>query len=123
MNLKKLQNWKKGEIIYDIGDHPQSAFLLNSGQVVLESSEGIRVGIIKQNEIFGEKSCILGINRSVKAISYLDSSAIVISREVLLEEMSKAPIIIKAILRSTYLRLESANLINDKIKELQNHLE
>ena len=80
MNLKKLQNWKKGEIIYDIGDHPQSAFLLNSGQVVLESSEGIRVGIIKQNEIFGEKSCILGINRSVKAISYQSHTQINISK-------------------------------------------
>tara|TARA_X000000950_G_C13479167_1_gene483004 strand:- start:214 stop:585 length:372 start_codon:yes stop_codon:yes gene_type:complete len=123
MKSKKLQNWKKGEVIYDIGDNPQSAFLLNSGQVILESSEGIKVGTIKENEIFGEKSCILGINRSVKAISYIDSSAIVISREVLLEEMSKTPVIIKAILRSTYLRLESANLINDKIKDLQNHLE
>lgn len=122
MNNKEIVYWKKGELIYDIGDKPDSAFIINSGQVEIQSSEGIKVGTIKENEIFGDKACILNLKRSVKAIAFMDTSAIVVSRDILLQAMKNTPVIIKAILRSTYLRLDGANLINEKIKDLKSSL-
>ena len=119
---KDIIYWKKGDVIYDIGDNPEAAFIINSGQVEIKSSEGIKVGIIKENEIFGDKACILGLKRSVKAIAFIDTSAIVVSRNVLLDAIKDTPLIIKAILRSTYLRLDGANLINEKIKDLKSSL-
>ena len=37
---KDIIHWKKGEVIYDIGDEPEAAFIINSGQVEIKSSEG-----------------------------------------------------------------------------------
>lgn len=122
MNKKEIIYWKKGELIYDIGDQPENAYIINSGQIEIQSSEGIKVGMIKENEIFGDKSCILGLNRSVKAVAFMDSSALIVSRKVLIDAMKNTPVIIKAILRSTYLRLDGANLINEKIKDLKTNL-
>ena len=122
MNKKEIIYWKKGELIYDIGDQPENAYIINSGQIEIQSSEGIKVGMIKENEIFGDKSCILGLNRSVKAVAFMDSSALIVSRKVLIDAMENTPVIIKAILRSTYLRLDGANLINEKIKDLKTNL-
>ena len=122
MNKKEIIYWKKGELIYDIGDQPENAYIINSGQIEIQSSEGIKVGMIKENEIFGDKSCILGLNRSVKAVAFMDSSALIVSRKVLIDAMKNTPVIIKAILRSTYLRLDGANLINEKIKDLKTSL-
>ena len=63
---KDIIYWKKGDVIYDIGDNPEAAFIINSGQVEIKSSEGIKVGIIKENEIFGDKACILGLKDLLK---------------------------------------------------------
>ena len=114
----KLVNWKKDELIYEIGDKSDFAYLLVNGQIILTSSEDIRIGIIKADEIFGERSLLMSSKRSVNAKAFIDSSAIKISKEMLYAEFKKTPLIIQAILRSTFLRLDSANVIGDKIKDL-----
>ena len=105
MNTKKLQSWKKGEVIYEIGDNPESAFLLNSGQVVLESSEGIKVGIIKQNEIFGEMGVIEDSLRSAGARCMTDCTVISLSKKEYEKKLNESDPFIKGLLRLLSIRL------------------
>ena len=60
---------------------------------------------VNENEIFGEQSIILGIRRTVTTIASKNSKAIKIPKKQLIKEYQNSSLLIKAILRSTYLRL------------------
>ena len=72
------------------------------------------------NEIFGEQSILLGTKRTTKTNATKNSSAVIIPKKKLINEYENSPIIIKAILRSTYLRL--TNLNSTKKKSLKSFL-
>lgn len=102
--------WKKSRIIFEIGQKSDCAYILISGEVQLKSKDNIEIGIIGEDEIFGEQSCLLGTNRSVTAIATKDSEVFKVSKEILLEQYKKTPVIIKSILRTNYIRLKEQNL-------------
>ena len=110
--------WKKNQIIYNFNDQSDFAYLLKEGEVEIQSESNITVGYINEGEVFGEQSVLLGTNRTVTARATKDSVAIKIPKENLLEEFSKSSVLIKAILRSTYLRL--TNLNSTKKTDLKN---
>ena len=97
--------WKAGQTIYNFNDESDFAYLLKKGEVQIISDRNINVGFINENEVFGEQSILLGTRRTVTAKASKDSEAMKIPRENLLKEYEKSSILIKAILRSTYLRL------------------
>ena len=101
--------WEKGQIIYNFNDQSDFAYLLKEGEVEIQSESNITVGYINEGEVFGEQSVLLGTNRTVTAKASKDCVAIKIPRENLIEEFSKSSVLIKAILRSTYLRLTNLN--------------
>ena len=61
--------WEPQELIYDVGDASNAAFLVIQGFVYLYTSNGLLLGRVGEGEVFGETSCILQTNRSVKAIA------------------------------------------------------
>ena len=67
-----------------------------------------------KNEIFGEQSVLLNTKRTVTIRATKDSSAIVIPKKTIVSEFNNASKIIRAILRSTYLRLTN---LDNTIKE------
>jgi len=115
-----LVSWKAGTIIYNFNDESDFAYLLKEGEVEVISEKGIKVGFINENEIFGEQSILLNTKRTVTAKAAKDSSAIKITRETLQKEFEKSSILLKAILRSTYMRLLNLdNTIEKDLKDLE----
>ena len=115
-----LVSWKAGTIIYNFNDESDFAYLLKEGEIQIISEKGIKVGFINENEIFGEQSILLNTKRTVTAKAAKDSSAIKITRETLQKEFEKSSILLKAILRSTYMRLLNLdNTIEKDLKDLE----
>ena len=114
-----LITWESGTIIYNFNDESDCAYLLKEGEVQIISEKGINVGFINENEIFGEQSILLGVKRTVTAKAVKDSTAVKITKEALTKEFQKSSILIKAILRSTYIRLMNLdNTINVDLESL-----
>ena len=102
-------SWKAGEIIYKTGDEPDFAYLLTKGVVEIVSEKGTRVGFINKDEVFGELSILLNTKRTVTAITLKESKALLIPKKNLLDDYNKTSFFIRAILRSTYMRLTNLN--------------
>ena len=102
-------SWTAGEIIYKVGDEPDFAYLLTKGEVEIISEKGTRVGFINVDEVFGELSILLNTKRTVTAITIKESQALLIPKKDLLNDYNKTSFFIRAILRSTYLRLTNLN--------------
>ena len=98
-------NWKSGHTIYKIGDEADFAYLLEKGEVEVLSKSSVRVGFINEKEIFGEQSIILNTKRTVTLKTTKDSIAIKIPKKTIIAEFQNSSKLIKAILRTTYLRL------------------
>ena len=102
-------SWKAGEIIYKTGDEPDFAYLLTKGEVEIISDKGTRVGFINEDEVFGELSILLNTKRTVTAITLKESKALLIPKINLLNDYNNTSFFIRAILRSTYMRLTNLN--------------
>ena len=102
-------SWEAGQIIYKAGDESDFAYLLVKGEVEIISAKGKRVGFINEDEVFGELSILLNTKRTVTAIALKQSNALVIPKKNLRDDYKKTSFFIKAILRSTYLRLTNLN--------------
>ena len=106
---KENISWKAGETIYKVGDEPDFAYLLTKGEVEIISEQGTRVGFINKDEVFGELSILLNTKRTVTAITLKESKALLIPKKNLLNDFNKTSFFIRAILRSTYMRLTNLN--------------
>ncbi len=102
-------SWEAGQTIYKAGEESDFAYLLIKGEVEILSDKGTRVGFINKDEVFGELSILLNTRRTVTAIALKESNAILIPRKNLLDDYNKTSFFIKAILRSTYMRLTNLN--------------
>ena len=102
-------SWTAGETIYKAGDEPDFAYLLTKGEVEIKSEKGTRVGFVNKDEVFGELSILLNTKRTVTTIALKDSKALLIPKKNLLDDYNKTSFFIRAILRSTYLRLTNLN--------------
>ena len=102
-------SWTAGEIIYKAGDEPEFAYLLTKGEVEIISEKGTRVGFVNEDEVFGELSILLNTKRTVTAIAFTESKALLIPKKNLIDDYNKTSFFIRAILRSTYLRLTNLN--------------
>ena len=106
---KENISWTAGEVIYKVGDEPDFAYLLIKGEVEIISEKGARVGFINKDEVFGELSILLNTKRTVTAIALKKSRALLIPKKNLINDYNKTSFFIKAILRSTYMRLTNLN--------------
>ena len=102
-------SWTASEIIYKAGDEPDFAYLLTKGEVEIISEKGTRVGFVNEDEVFGELSILLNTKRTVTAIALTESKALLIPKKNLIDDYNKTSFFIRAILRSTYLRLTNLN--------------
>ena len=101
--------WEPQELIYDVGDASNAAFLVIQGYVYLYTSNGLLLGRVGEGEVFGETSCILQTNRSVKAIAGEHKVLATKIPHFSLKRMVKGDKAIAAILRKTQLRLIDSN--------------
>ena len=89
------QNFDKGETIFAFGDAGDSLYVVRRGtvQVYVENTEGEKI-ILGENlpgELFGEISLLDGGSRTATAVATDESECFVLSREHLLELITKHP--------------------------------
>ena len=111
-------SWEPKTVIYKFGDQSDFAYLLKEGAVEILSENGTKVGYVNAKEVFGEQSILLNTSRTVTAVAIEKCAAVKIPKETLLNEFKESSILIRAILRSTYLRL--TNLNTTITKDLKN---
>ena len=116
MDMEKI-SWKAGTTIYRLGDEPDYAYLLTEGEIEIYSNMGTKVGFINQDEVFGEQSILLETKRTITAKASKDSKAFLIPKKTLQRDYLKSSFLIRAILRSTYMRL--TNLSSTIKKDLE----
>ena len=116
--VEEYISWEPNTVIYKFGDQSDFAYLLEKGAVEILSENGTKVGYVNAKEVFGEQSILLETPRTVTAVAIEKSSAVKIPKETLLKEFKESSILIRAILRSTYLRL--TNLNTTITKDLKN---
>ena len=104
MNLSKT--FKKDGIIFHQGSSSDCAFIIGSGsvEIVQETKEGEKViGILKENEIFGEMGLIDGQPRSATVRALEDCVMYIITRDnfdILVKKNPKALLPILKVLTS-----------------------
>jgi len=112
-------NWKSGTTIYKIGDEADFAYLLEKGEIEVFSKSSVRVGFINEKEVFGEQSILLNTKRTVTLKTTKDSVAIKIPKKTIIAEFKNSSKLMKAILRTTYLRLMNLdNTIKDNLDSI-----
>jgi len=112
-------NWKSGTTIYEIGDEADFAYLLEKGEIEVLSKKSVRVGFINEKEVFGEQSILLNTKRTVTLKTTKDSVAIKIPKKTIIAEFQNSSKLIRAILRTTYLRLMNLdNTIKDNLDSI-----
>lgn len=119
--------WPAGEVIYKVGDHPNCAYLVVEGAVVIESAEGLKLNEIGPREIFGEASILIGSKRTVTAKAGKSGvTAAKITRDYLSQIFSENPLL-SAVLRKIEMRLIDSNrqseFLAGKLAELKKGLE
>ena len=83
------------------------------------SKNSLRVGFINEKEVFGEQSILLYTKRTVTIKTTKDSVAIKIPKKKIISEFQNSSKLIKAILRTTYLRLMNLdNTIKDNLDSI-----
>ncbi len=59
--------WNPGELIYEIGNIPEEAYLILEGYVIIETKDKFQLNRLGVGEVFGETSLLLGTKRTVTA--------------------------------------------------------
>ena len=109
--------FKAGSVIYNYDDESDCAYFLKNGEVEIISKKGTTVGFINEDEVFGEQSILLDTKRTVTAKAFKRLLRIKIPKNTLLSEYRKSSSLIKAILRSTCIRLTNLdNSIHTSLK-------
>ena len=132
--------WQAQEMIYDVGETSEFAYIVVQGFVYLYTDQGLLLGRVGEGEVFGESSCILKTNRSVRAIAGEHKVLATKIPHTELKSLLTKDKVLYAILRKTQIRLTDSNnqsqdLASDldtvlkkiennnfKIKDIEGHL-
>ena len=122
MNNKLKGTWNPKDTIYNFGDPPAYAYLIISGTVEFFSAKGYKLGEAGPSEVFGEISCYLNRNHSVKATAKTHVVAKLIEKNELSKIIKKTHPVVIGMLRGTYHRLAETNTkTEDAIKDVEKY--
>ena len=113
-NVIKTKTFTVGEKIYSHNDFSDYIYLIESGEVEILSKNGLKLGILKEGEIFGEVGHIIKTPRTVSAIATKKSLIKIIHERVLIQKMKEADPLLCAIIRGLSLRIGDANELAEK---------
>ena len=122
MNNKLQGTWNPKDIIYNLGDPPEYAYLIVSGTVEFYSAQNFKLGEAGPSEVFGEISCYLNRKHSVTAIAKTHVVAKKIEKNELSKIIKKTHPVVIGMLRGTYHRLTETNTkTEDAIKDVEKY--
>ena len=114
MNMVR-KPFKKGEVIFDISEKSDDLYLINSGMVQIESSEGMVLATLAKGEMFGEMASILGEReRTARAVALETVVIDVIDSKTMRRRLGEADPVLRALVRNLTIRLADANELNER---------
>jgi CRP-like cAMP-binding protein len=114
MNMVR-KPFKKGEVIFDISEKSDDLYLINSGMVQIESSEGMVLATLAKGEMFGEMASILGEReRTARAVALETAVIDVIDSKTKRRRLGEADPVLRALVRNLTIRLADANELNER---------
>tara|TARA_B100000427_G_scaffold236518_1_gene199423 strand:- start:19 stop:411 length:393 start_codon:yes stop_codon:yes gene_type:complete len=117
MTLKtnlETAKYSNGDVIYSHNDPSKYIYLIESGQVRIESKHGLELGVLQEGEIFGEVGHIIETPRTVTAIAITNCIIRKINEKTIKEKMINADAVLTAIIRGLSLRIGDANHLAEK---------
>jgi CRP-like cAMP-binding protein len=110
MNMVR-KPFKKGEVIFDISEKSDDLYLINSGMVQIESSEGMVLATLAK----GEMASILGEReRTARAVALETAVIDVIDSKTMRRRLGEADPVLRALVRNLTIRLADANELNER---------
>ena len=111
--------WNPGELIYEIGNIPEEAYLILEGYVIIETKDKFQLNRLVVGEVFGETSLLLGTKRTVTAKACSQKVVANIIPKDYFVKLQKNDVVLNALIRKTQVRLMDAN---SKINQLANEV-
>ena len=105
------QTFKTGEYLFQTGDAPVSAYLIQSGTVdvvVNKDGEDVVVGTLEAGQLVGEMALIDNQPRSAAARAQGPTTCVLVSKEEFQKRIDKADPLTRAILKMLVDRLRKA---------------
>ena len=116
----KTQFFKKGEEIIKEGTLSDCAYIIESGSVqvskILSNGEEQVIGVLEENDIFGEMSLIDGLPRSATVLALEDCTISVMTPEVFNSLSKRNPEALMPILKVLASRLRKALNILEQVE-------
>lgn len=103
-----VRNFKAGETIFEEGDPATELFVIQSGQVEIQTGDR-RLDTLDANSIFGEMALIDASPRSASAIAATDVTLVPITEKQFLYFVSQTPFFALNVMRALARRLRAAN--------------
>lgn len=120
MNMVRTP-FNEGDVIFDISEKSDDLYLIHTGTVQIESSEGMELATLKQGEMFGEMASILGEReRTARAVALTDVVVDVIDSKTMQRKLSGADPVLRALVRNLTIRLADANEMNERQWQMLN---
>ena len=120
MNMVRTP-FKEGDVIFDISEKSDDFYLIHTGTVQIESSEGMELATLRQGEMFGEMASILGEReRTARAVALTNVIVDVIDSKTMQRKLSEADPVLRALVRNLTIRLADANEMNERQWQMLN---
>jgi CRP-like cAMP-binding protein len=120
MNMVRTP-FKEGDVIFDISEKSDDLYLIHTGTVQIESSEGMELATLRQGEMFGEMASILGEReRTARAVALTNVIVDLIDSKTMQRKLSEADPVLRALVRNLTIRLADANEMNERQWQMLN---
>jgi CRP/FNR family cyclic AMP-dependent transcriptional regulator len=103
-----VRNFKAGETIFEEGDPATELFVIQSGQLAIQTGDR-RLDTLHPNNIFGEMALIDTSPRSASAIAVTDVTLVPITEKQFLYLISQTPFFALNVMRALARRLRATN--------------
>lgn len=122
MNMVRTP-YKQGDVIFDISEKSDDLYLIHTGTVQIESSEGLALATLEQGEMFGEMASILGERereRTARSVAVNNVVVDVIDSKTMQRKLSDSDPVLRALVRNLTIRLADANEMNERQWQMLN---
>ena len=106
--------FKKGDVVYSVGDAGDELYLIHSGSVAIISKNGLQLSVLGPGEIFGETAPVTNSARSATVVAETNCIINIINSEQVRQKLKESDPVIVAIIRSLSLRLKDTNILTEK---------
>ena len=114
MNMVRTP-YKQGDVIFDISERSDDGYLIHTGTVKIEPSEGLALAILEQGEMFGEMASILGEREcTARAVAVNNVVVDVIDSKIMQRKPSDMDPVLDALGRNLTIGLADANELNKR---------